>query len=758
MAEQMDLVKISFKVSGLDTKFHVQQMTGTEGISQLFHFELTLATGAEVPFAQVVGKKATLVFKRVSHGKNTDVFTRRVHGIVGRFQRVKRDQGGKSCVFRALLVPDVARSLHRTDCRIFQNETMEEVVGEVLKRYQNESNHLFSKKRHLPPRDYCVQYSESDWQFISRLLEQEGYYYFFDQGKDGATLLITNRANLPWPIAPGAEADEAQGAGSKPPRPVLYQPPTGQQPASESVYELSFGSQICPGQQQLDDYFFQQQNVSLQSTQTAKPAADFKDYLPADQKLEQYEYPGIYQPEEAKFLDKADTQIKAMAELRLQGHRVKALEGEGRSTCIRFAAGCYFTLSAMDEDVFDNTDYLLTQVHHRAETNKNILRGGGPEESHCTYDNSFTCVPLSLPFRPPRRTPRPSIHGVQSAVVVGPQNEEIYTDEHGRVKVMFRWDRQARKKKKDKESTADCSCWIRVSQPWAGPRWGAIFLPRVGHEVLVSFEDGDPDRPIITGSVYHATNRTPYELPRHKTRSTIKSNSSPDDKGRRSNEIRFEDKKGAEQIYIHAQTNMDEVVGHNHTRTVRDDEKITIKKGDRSVHVLEGAHDSYVEQSSDDIVKGDRSVTVTEGSETKRVMKGEHLFIVNKDSKKIINEGHDKVFVKEGSSYLTVKRMRRVDVEEGIHKTTVRKADMRANILEGDHIIELEKGDQRIKIHKGDYLLTIKEGKLKIECGKSHLEMSNDGTIELKGAGGSITINATGIQVQASGGKNVDIN
>ena len=752
MGEEMDLVTISFVVSDLDTTFHLQQMTGVEGISQLFRFELTLSADDEVPFASVVGKKATLTLRRP--GDDEGVFTRYVHGIVGRFERLERATDGKGYLYGVVLVPEVAPLLQRTDSRIFQDKHMESVVDEVLalKRlgYAG-TNHLWSRRQPPPARDYCVQYQEPDWQFVERLLDEEGYYYFFNHEQTGAALVMTSRSNLPMPIAPGAAADDAQGAGATPPRPVVFQPVTGQTADRESIYRLSFSSEVCPGQVHLDDYFFQQQKPRVQSTSSSEVTGKLQDYIPTDKRLEHYEYPAIYPPQEPADKEKADyvAVIKGTAKRCLQQQRMVALQGLGESTCLRFIPGCYFSLLSMDSgDVFDNTDMLLTTVEHHASAGENLGGKEVPGESHCTYHNVFSCMPRSLPFRPRQRPSRPAILGVQTAVVVGPKNEEIYTDKHGRVKVMFRWDRQAHVKEDKGESIADCSCWIRVSQPWAGSGWGAMFLPRVGHEVLVSFENGDPDRPLITGSVYHTKNPTPYDLPKHKTRSTIKSNSSPDARGRRSNEIRFEDKKGAEQIYIHAQVNMDEVVGHNHTRTVANKEVIKVKKDDRSVHVLEGHQDTYVDQTSMDIVRGDRTVAVTEGDETKNIKEGGQRVFVHKDAEKIVAQGHEKIFVNNGNSYLTVKEgMRRVDVAQE-HKTTVRKGNKRTNLEEGDLIIDVQKGDGRVKVRKG---------KLKITCGESCMEMKNDGTIELKGVGGSIVIGASGIEIKAAGGKPVKV-
>jgi type VI secretion system secreted protein VgrG len=255
-------------------------------------------------------------------------------------------------------------------------------------------------------------------------------------------------------------------------------------------------------------------------------------------------------------------------------------KAEGRSTCSRFISGFVFELIDHDREAF-NQEYLLVHVSHTG-SQPQVLEEGA-DSAECSYTNEFFCIPSSVEFRPRLRAQKPVVEGVQTAMVVGPEGEEIYTDEHGRVKVQFHWDREGQRNERS-------SCWIRVSQVWAGAGWGAMFIPRIDQEVIVDFEEGDPDRPIITGRVYHGTNTPPYALPEEKTKSTIKSDSSLGGGG--SNEFRFEDKSGEEEIYLHGQKDWtiaiehdkeqnignDETseVGNNRTRTVGEDEEVTV--------------------------------------------------------------------------------------------------------------------------------------------------------------------------------------
>jgi type VI secretion system secreted protein VgrG len=266
----------------------------------------------------------------------------------------------------------------------------------------------------------------------------------------------------------------------------------------------------------------------------------------------------------------------SLARIRLQETQMPAVAGHGASDCRAFTSGAKFTLREHYREPL-NQAYVLTSVRHSARQGGNY-RSGDETEFH--YENSFTCIPYSTPYRPARVTPHPIVHGAQSAVVVGPAGEEIFTDKYGRVKVQFHWDREGKKNE-------NSSCWMRVSQAWAGKKWGCMYIPRVGQEVIVDFLEGDPDQPLVTGRVYNAENMPAYDLPAEKTKSSMKSSSSPGNGG--FNEIRFEDKKGEEQVFIHAEKNMDIRVKKDEYKTIEKDLHLVVEQ-DQYSHVKNKQH------------------------------------------------------------------------------------------------------------------------------------------------------------------------
>jgi type VI secretion system secreted protein VgrG len=259
--------------------------------------------------------------------------------------------------------------------------------------------------------------------------------------------------------------------------------------------------------------------------------------LPANDKYEMYDYPGGYGK-------KADGD--AATKLRMEGEETSFDVVSGAGTCTSFTPGGKFTLKSHDSPSERGKCYVVTKISHSAE-DRSYTAGAG---SGLCYSNTFACIPDAVTFRPARNTPRPIVQGPQTAVVVGKEGEEVNVDKYGRVKVQFYWDRQG---KKDENS----SCWVRVAEGWAGKSWGTMFLPRIGQEVVVDFLDGDPDRPIVTGRAYNAERMPPYELPKNQTRSTIKSRSCKDGGAAHFNELRFEDRKGSEQVFLHAERDMD---------------------------------------------------------------------------------------------------------------------------------------------------------------------------------------------------------
>jgi len=306
--------------------------------------------------------------------------------------------------------------------------------------------------------------------------------------------------------------------------------------------------EVRSGAVELSDFDFKKPSLNLKSTARAD----------TDTSLEVYDYPGEYKTQE---------EGKTLSKVRLEALRTTQKMGLGHSICNRLIPGFRFTMKRHPRSEF-NQEYLIIKLIHSG-TQLQAMEEESPAtgEEGLSYENKFHCIPFKTPYRPPRVTDRPFVHGTQTAIVVGPSGEEIYTDEHGRVKVQFHWDREG---KKDEKS----SCWIRVSQNWAGKRWGAMFIPRIGQEVIVDFIEGDPDQPIITGRVYNGENPVPYSLPADKTKSTIKSDSSLGGGG--SNELRFEDAAGSEEIYLHGQKDWTIAIDNDKNQTVGNDETLDV--------------------------------------------------------------------------------------------------------------------------------------------------------------------------------------
>jgi type VI secretion system secreted protein VgrG len=367
----------------------------------------------------------------------------------------------------------------------------------------------------------------------------------------------------------------------------------------ESVHAFSERLEVQPGAVALRDFDFVRPAMDLTATTTADGG---------ESSLEIYDYPARYEDPGTG---------RTLAKIRMEELRARTELATGSSNCRRLLAGQTFELDEHPVGAL-NRGYLLLSVRHTGRQPEVLTfeQAMNEDKDKEAYRNEFLCIPAQVPFRPARGTPRPTIAGAQTAIVVGPPGEEIHTDEHGRIKVQFHWDREG--KNNDKSS-----CWIRVSQAWAGPGWGALYLPRIGQEVVVEFLEGDPDRPLVTGSVYNGQNPTPISLPDNKTRSTLRSSSSPGNNG--FNELRIEDSAGEEEIFLHAQKDFNIVVENDKTQMVGGNETLLVKK-DRS-RTIEGNQSLEVKKNDDSVIGGnqtlevvkDRSTTVT-GNHTESVV------------------------------------------------------------------------------------------------------------------------------------------
>ncbi|SAK83639.1 Rhs element Vgr protein [Caballeronia glebae] len=521
-------------------------------LGRMPRIELTLVSKrADLDFSRILGK-------RVSVSLDVPKAKPRVFGgyVVGFRQTGMR---GRLHVYEAAVRPWLWLLARRSNCRIFQNKTVEEIVKAVFadpvyKGLEFGEIKWKAGTRAHPPREYCVQYRESDFNFVSRLLEDEGIYYWF-QDKDGKESLILTDTLAAHESVAGCES-------------LPYGAVQAAAPDAEYISEWRTHHAIETHNWLLTDYDFRHPSRPLQ-----KQAVKHMQGFDAFSGLEHFDYPGGYVE-----ADHGESRAKSRAdEWRIEGsvpddpdinwHRIEA-----RTNSRSVRAGALLKLTRHPR-ADQNAQYLVTRTRYEIElADYEAFDGAQANRCECW----FSAIDAKQAFAPARTARKPFVQGPQTAVVVGPGGDEIYTDQYGRVKVQFFWDRQG---KRDENS----SCWIRVSQPWAGKGWGAIAIPRMGQEVIVDFLEGDPDRPIITGRVYNAEQMPPYDLPANMTQSGIKSRSSKGGSGANCNELRFEDKKGAEQVLIHAEKNQDIEVENDETHWVGHDRKKNIDHDETTV-------------------------------------------------------------------------------------------------------------------------------------------------------------------------------
>ena len=508
----------------------LRSFQGQEALSRLFTFHLDLVSeDASIKYEDIVGQAVTV---RLSLADSSQRYW---NGYVSRF--VQADRDSKVAVYHATMVPWLWFLDQTTDCRIFQGKTAPDIIKQIFKEY-GYNDFALRLYGDFVKRDYCVQYRESDFNFVSRLMEEEGICYFFEHENGKHTLILANdpSSHKACPNQPTARYEGSAGGWQD----------------DDVILHWHQEQELRPGVYTVTDYNFETPATSLLSS------------VNGTGKWEVYDFPGEY----AKRADG-----DRLAKVRLQEQQMPQSVARGTSDCRAFGVGYKFKLTDHYRDDL-NQEYVLTSLHHSGR--HNLGYGSSASESaEPVYENSFECVPATTPIRPPRRTPVPVVQGCQTALVVGPAGEEIFTDKYGRVKVQFHWDREGKKNEAS-------SCWVRVSYPWAGKSWGGIHVPRIGQEVIVDFIEGDPDRPIITGRTYNAGQMPPWDLPGKMMVSGYKSNSTKGGGGY--NELSFDDTKGSELIQVHGQFDMDTKIEHderrhvlnNRTKSVDVDESSTI--------------------------------------------------------------------------------------------------------------------------------------------------------------------------------------
>ena len=670
--------------------FLLERFSGEEHISGLYRFNLEMLSEKAYIDPDTVLRKPVSVMV-VSPGGEERYF----HGIVNRFATAGRRAGLTS--YRAEIVPWLWFLSLSADCRIFQNLTAVEIIEKVFGDH-GYSDYKVKVVGTREKRVYCVQYRESALAFVSRLLEDEGIYYYFEHADSSHTLVL---ADTPQSLPKCPAVSEFRMAAS-----ASYR--MAEEPLITSV-ELE--SRAVTEKYELTDYDFEKPSASLRESESWK------------NREEVYDYPGDY-------TDRTDGRRKVQRRLYQKESERELLRGESNAPTL--TGGHLFELTEHANKALNGSYYLVTVRHSAAIPN--YTSGEGVFE----YVNTFDAISIKIPYYPPLVTPRPRVLGTQTAVVVGPAGEEIYVDKYGRVKVQFFWDRLGKK-------DANSSCWVRVSSAWAGKNWGFVQIPRIGQEVIVDFLEGDPDRPIITGRVYNAEQMPPYALPANMTQSGVLTRSSKGGSAANANEIRFEDKKGSEQLFIHAEKNEDhevendrtQWVGHDETETVDHDQKLEVKN-DRTRKV---GHDESVSVARNQAVNagGDRSVSVG---------KGQNHSIGGSDSTSV---GGDRTTSVSGKDTLSVGGDESASI--GGNATLDVGKDQSTSIGKNETInigsnrtVDISKNDA---LNVGKKLAIVAGDEIVLKTGDAVITMKKDGTITLKGK--DITISGSGkISVKAS--------
>jgi type VI secretion system secreted protein VgrG len=520
--------------------------SGHEAISRLFNFHLTtISEETDINFADIIGQSVTINITQ------SDDSQRYFNGIVSHFSCTGKE--GDMTRYELEVVPKLWTLTRYADCRIFHNMTVAEIIEQVLDDRGINYNPVLNGSYN--PLEYCVQYRETDFNFISRLMEQFGIFYFFEHEDGDHTMKLGDASSVHNPVPKQASAGFNLASGGL--------------DAGDAVNDLSIGQELRSGKHSLTDYNFTTSTQDLSATEPTIYSVGGND------DMEIFDYPGLYT---------TPSDGNEVVKIRMQEEEAVHKIIHGSSVCRAFTSGYKFDLEDHPLPAL-NASYLLTEIQHVASVGGTFGdAGAGGSDS---YVNHFTCIQAEVLFRPARTTPKPFVQGPQTGTVVGKSadedsandesaggdGEEIWVDKWGRVLVQFPWDR--------KKAT---SCWMRVSQDWAGQGWGMINIPRVGQEVIVSFLEGDPDRPIITGRVYNDVQTVPYDLPDFGTRTTFKTRSTAGGGDDNYNELRFEDKIGEEQVFVHGEKDYDtrikndsrEWIGNDRSLIVTNDQKESV--------------------------------------------------------------------------------------------------------------------------------------------------------------------------------------
>jgi type VI secretion system secreted protein VgrG len=665
--------------------------SGVESLSQLFHFRLEMQAedGAAVPFDRLVGQKVTIRLA-LDAGE-----ARYINGVCNRVRRGVSD--ATFTPYDLEIVPQFWFLTLVAQSRIFQQVTVPEILKTVFSGVDVE----FQLQGTYYARDFCVQYRETDHNFASRLMEEEGIYYYFRHSDGSHTMVVADtpqgHPELPWQSR------------------IDFENSLSGDRQANRITSWEMTQELRSGKFTLRDHSFEIPHKPLEAQKLVADSVQvggtsLKIRFGQSDKLEIYDYPGEYAQrfdgvdpgggDRPADLQRIFEDNKRTVDIRMQEETASGVLIQGSGHCRYMIAGYKFILDRLEKA---NGDYVLVSVRHSARLGGEYRsKLGGDDET--AYSNTFSCVPAALTFRPPRVTPKPVVHGTQTAVVVGPAGEEIFCDKYGRVKVQFHWDRQGK-------NDANSSCWVRVGTCWAGNQWGAVHIPRIGQEVIIAFEEGDPDRPIVVGSVYNAERMPPYTLPENKTQSGLKSRSTTRGTPSNFNELRFEDKKGAEQVYFHAEKDFDRVVENNDTL------KVGFMKKDQGDQTIEVFNNQTLKVGTSQASEGSQTVTIYKDRTTAVETGNDSLDVKQGNRSVVIDMGNDSLSIKMGN------------------QTT--KIDLGSSTTEAMQSIELKVGQSSVKLDQTG--VTIKgmmisiEGQMQTDVKGTITQINGDAMLKCQG-------------------------
>ena len=680
----LKVVRLVKLVTPLGEALLFNRLEGSDGLSRNGEYRVTvLSRRPDIKGDELLGKSVSVKAVTPRGG------LREFNGLAVGFYQV--GQQGRYHQYLIVVRPWTWLLTRTSDCKIFQDKTVRQIIEAVLADHPY-ADFEFQLAGQYTPWDYCVQYRESDFNFLARLMEQEGIHFFFRHHGGKHTLVI----------ADGAQAHAAAAGYASLP---FIEPEATHARQEEGVRDWTHGSEIQPTRFIQRDFNFEKPRADLQAD--ASPARPLKHEHAA--RLDVFDYPGEY-------LERSEGQ--RIAAIRVEEMRHPFDQFSGESNALGLASGGLFKLMGHPR-ADQNQEYLITGADYRLEES--------PPESELAATELFSvrlqAIPSAQTYQPPRLTPKPIVQGPQTAIVVGKAGDEIHTDKYGRVKVQFHWDRYGQK---DENS----SCWIRVSHPWAGQNWGMIAIPRIGQEVIVEFLEGDPDRPIITGRVYNADQMPPWSLPANMTQSGILTRSTKGGNINTANAIRFEDKKGAEQLWIHAEKDQDIEVENDESHSVGHDRSKSIGN-DETVSVGNDRNESVTKNES---VRIGANRTLSVGANASTSVGANRSLAVGAD------ETHD----------VSGNRSRSVGKDESVEIGANLSEDVGKNVtlsIGENQSLSVGK-DSKSQVGKKYYLEAGDE--LVLKTGDASITMKKDGTITIKGK--DITVNGSGkIGVKASG-------